>query len=160
MASSEKYLRSFKGVLTAIYHSQKSSSKVRGHAPPAYSKSELGEWLTAQPMLTTLWGAWENSGYLSEFKPSVDRLDDTKGYSFSNIRLVTWAVNEAKGHLLHDKKQAVTQSTLCGKYIAEHASILEAANSIGKPTRNIRKCVKGERNKAYGFTWNCPAMGK
>jgi ribosomal protein L37AE/L43A len=33
------------------------------------------------------------------YKPSLDRIDNSKGYSPSNIRIVAWIVNYCRGHL-------------------------------------------------------------
>jgi hypothetical protein len=46
-----------------------------------------------------LYKNWVKSGYEKNFRPSVDRLDSTKGYSFDNIRLVTWKENNNANHI-------------------------------------------------------------
>ncbi len=81
-----------KGVLRVIYKTQKSSSKRRGHGCIPYSKSELSEWLYSNSF-KPLYDKWIESGKKKDLKPSVDRIDDFKGYSFDNIKLGTWAEN-------------------------------------------------------------------
>lgn len=57
------------------------------------------------PVLYTEWVA---SGNVTELKPSVDRLDDYRGYSFDNIRLVTWKDN--RQHQAEDMLKGVGTS--------------------------------------------------
>ena len=79
-----------------IYNDQGSNSKVRGHQPPAYTLEEFREWFAVQSNKAKLWKAWEESGYDKWSAPSVDRLDQTKGYSFDNIELVDYKTNDAR----------------------------------------------------------------
>jgi hypothetical protein len=46
-----------------------------------------------------LYNNWIDSGYKKSDKPSVDRIDDYKGYSFDNIQLMTWKENNKKNTL-------------------------------------------------------------
>ena len=91
------YYRTIKGQLTQIYYGQKVRSKENGYPPPEYTKDELREWLLGQTIYWDIYVAWIDSGYKSDLKPSIDRLDDYKGYSFSNIRITTWGINDQKG---------------------------------------------------------------
>lgn len=90
--------RTVDGVVTSIYSTQRTSSKARGHELPKYSKEEFGSWLKSQDKFKTLYDAWVASGYKKNLKPSVDRIDVTKGYSFDNIQLLTWKENNQKRH--------------------------------------------------------------
>lgn len=89
------YDKTEKGVIRIIYKTQKGNSKRRGHIPPTYSKDELKTFLYENGF-KNLYNNWVNSGYDKKKKPSVDRLDDFKGYSLDNISLVTWEENKNK----------------------------------------------------------------
>ena len=39
---------------------------------------------------------WQSSNYKRNLAPSIDRKDDTKGYSFENITVMTWKENDKK----------------------------------------------------------------
>ncbi|CAH9012922.1 putative NUMOD1 domain-containing DNA-binding protein [Vibrio phage 249E41-1] len=82
----------YKGVIRVLYKTQKRHQKLRGHGDMPYTKDELKDWLESNGF-KELFESWEKSGHPSELKPSVDRLDDFKGYSLDNIRLVTWKEN-------------------------------------------------------------------
>lgn len=54
------------------------------------------------------------------------------------------------------KKIRIVQLTLCGKYVAEHASLTDAAKAIGaKSSGSISNCLKPDfpQKTAGGFTW-------
>ena len=91
------YIRTVKGLIVSIYGRQKKSSKKRGHQLPTYSKEELHVWITSQSNFKELYDNWIASDCDMWLIPSVDRLDDAKGYSFNNIQLITWRENHEKG---------------------------------------------------------------
>lgn len=81
-----------------IYNKQRASSRRRGHSMPEYSKAELKKYMMSNPKFRPMYKKWINSNMLSKLRPSIDRLDVAKGYSFSNIRLVTWDENMKADH--------------------------------------------------------------
>jgi hypothetical protein len=91
----EAYDKTEKGVIRVIYKTQKVNSKRRKHNPPTYTKDELKIWLYKNNFLK-LYNEWVYSGFDKNKKPSIDRIDDFKGYSFDNILLTTWGKNKEK----------------------------------------------------------------
>lgn len=150
------------GLVTKIYSHQKSSSKQRGHKSPAYSKQELSEWLQAQPLFHHLFHLWKVSNYDAMLVPSIDRIDNNIPYSFSNIQIMTWGENKAKGHLDmrsgklihgHKPQKPVFQFTKKGEFVSEFVSLNEASRQAGVHHGHISKVCKGERKSAGGFVW-------
>ena len=90
------YSKTEKGVINKIFFQQLRSSKKRGHEPPEYSRKEFYEWVVSNDKWNKLFNEWKNNNFETMKKPSVDRLDDKKGYCFKNIRLVTWKENLEK----------------------------------------------------------------
>ena len=155
-----KYSHTLNGVVNCIYSQQKRSSKHRGHYPPLYSFDEFYDWITKGLSFNHIFDNWENSGYMKKLKPSVDRLDDTKGYSLGNIRLVTWEENNKKSHKdmitgfhLHPKSKTIIQLTEDGNYLNEYHSIQEAKRKTNIQRSNIYKVCNGLRKTAGGFKW-------
>ncbi len=153
------YDHSKKGLITNMYLKQKSRSVKRGHSLPTYSKAELAECLTSQPLFHRLFDAWAISNYERNLIPSVDRLDNKKWYTFSNIQLTTWKENDANGTKslkageFTNVTKAVVQLSLDGTAIAEYISISDACRATGSKQGNITKVLLGTRNKTNGFKW-------
>lgn len=153
-----KYDFSEKGVFRVIYKTQKRNQKLRGHGDMPYSKVELIEWCKKNNF-DQLFSAWRDSGNLISLKPSVDRLDDFKGYSFDNIRLGTWKEN--KKHQSEDRMNGVgTNGVYCKKVtkfdsernvICEYVSYWSAVRDCGYAIEyQLKKGIKC-RN---GFYWS------
>lgn len=86
-----------KGVIRIIWNSQLGNSKKRGSKRPKYGKLWLINWVLSQDKYYKLHHNWVMSNYDSKLKPSVDRIDDSIGYTKINIQLMTWAENREKG---------------------------------------------------------------
>lgn len=162
-ASKKKaYYHSVEGVIQTMFDSQKLSCKKRGHPMPEYSKQELTTWLLSQDKFKELYSAWVASNYNSREKPSVDRIDDFKTYSLSNIQLGTFRENETKGHSDRHLSKG-TQGRLCksvlqfdanSTFIKEYASASLACKEVLNTNRqNIQKVCNGERLLCGGFLW-------
>ena len=92
----QAYRRSVEGLVTTLHSDHKKRSKLRGHKQPSYTKKELHEWLLSQPTFECMFNVWVENDYLRDLKPSVDRIDDFKGYTFQNIQLLTTRDNVKK----------------------------------------------------------------
>lgn len=154
-----KVRRTQKGVITRIYTSQRHASVKRGHPKPNYTKEELTKWLYANGYLA-LYDAWVDSGYDRWAKPSCDRLDDTKGYSFDNIQLLTWRGNLRKATVQRTQGvgpyagqcKAVTRISSCGER-THYATIQQAADANSANRGNIGLCCNDHRGTADGYRW-------
>lgn len=158
------YTRTKIGLISTIYVSQKKRSIIKGFDSVSYSKEELLEWLMNDWLFDLLYTNWTNCGYIKAMIPSIDRLDDNKGYSFDNIQLMTWGENNAKGRmdmrsgkLINTSKpqKAVFQFTMNKVFIREFVSICEAERQTGTYMQNISTSCKCENFKksAGGFKW-------
>lgn len=146
--------RSKEGLIKTIYKKQIRSSKERNHKPPSYQKHELIKWCLNQQKFHDLYDDWVNSNYEKDLTPSIDRLDDYKGYSLANVQLSTWRENYIKAH--KDRKEgvnnkhnkAVKQLDLEGNLLNTFHSVCEAKRVTGVHTSNITKvCNKITRVK-------------
>lgn len=151
--------RTIAGRASAIRGFQVASSKQRGHSPPAYTKSELMDWLIENG-IAALMKPWKESNYSKDLAPSVDRIDDSKGYSFDNIRLVTWAENRDKLYKhrkscerITKQNRKVLQMTLNDEPIQTFDSISAAARATNIQRTNINACCTGRDHQAGGFHW-------
>lgn len=153
------YRKSIEGIITQAYSHQKECSINRGHLPPTYTRAELKDWLLAQPHFMPLYNAWVESDYVKNLKPSVDRINDSIGYTFENIQLVTFGENTKKqyGKILTGEKvnfhRKVNQYTLEGKYIQTFSSAQEARRVLDKKGIAVTGCCLGTHPTAGGFYW-------
>lgn len=151
--------RSKDGLVTKIYSMQKFNSKKRGHKPPYYSKDGLKNWIFNHNNFETLYQNWVKSNYDKNLVPSVDRLDDYKGYSFDNIRLVAFKDNMEKAYFdmkngINNKlNKSVFQYDLQGNLLKEYYSEIEASRQTNIHRYCIRQCVDGKQKSAGGFIW-------
>ncbi len=152
------YDKTEKGVVRVIYKTQVRNSKVRKMELPSYTKQELKEWLYKNNF-KSLYDNWVSSSFDKSKKPSVDRLDDFKPYSFENIRLVTWDENRA--HQNQDilnatgtsgqRCKAVIQHDRYGNVLAEYHSYSFAKRTVGY---SFEKCLKnGTPSRKDGTYW-------
>ena len=79
-----------------IYHTQLRTSKKRGHPAPEYTFIELYNHIINNDLFNSLFDNWVKSGYKSDCKPSIDRINNDDHYKFSNIRLTTWGYNRLR----------------------------------------------------------------
>lgn len=147
-----------KGVIRVIYKTQKRHNKLRGHGDMPYSKKELCLWLYERSF-KALYDDWSSNGNKKDLKPSVDRINDLKGYSFDNIRLGTWLEN--RNHQYQDILNGVgTSGKRCKKlykfdvnsklicsYVSYSAAVREMGYSLEYQIKNNTYC----RN---GFFWS------
>jgi hypothetical protein len=151
--------RTKKGLIAKIFRTQKTSSKQRSFLVPSYTKKELIDWFFKQNDFDFIYQNWVNSGYKKELRPSVDRIDDYKGYSFENIQLMTWGENLQKSY--EDRKSgrnrkgslAVVQYDMNMVFIGEYYSCREAARASGIDASTIVKCCKKKCNSIGGYKW-------
>lgn len=161
------YERTELGLCYRIYYSQCRNSKIRGHNKPQYSKEELASWVMSQENFTQLYSDWVESNYTTDFKPSCDRLDNSKGYSFDNIELVTFLENKQRAHKdtingeLGSSQVEVFQYTLDGKFKQKYQSMNAAASSEDTlDQRNISACCRGTIPTAYNYYWSYYDLGQ
>ena len=93
-----KYERTLKGWIARNYSNMKVKSKKRNHSMPHFTKEEFKQWIKKQPRLKELFHNWKASNYETNLYPSINRLDDYKGYTFNNMELITWRENNRKGN--------------------------------------------------------------
>ena len=162
--NNKNYHRSKKGVITVIYSNQKSNSAIRGHSNPQYTKQQLSEWLLNDFVFNLIFDNWSNCGFVERMKPSIDRLNDDLEYSFSNIRIITFAENCLKANydtrlnvlknsgLLNGGHTAVSQYTLDNILVKSFISMSEAERQTDTNHSQISVSCKSGK-PAKGFLW-------
>ena len=60
-------------------------------------KSEFIAWALNDPAFTSLFGQWHEASCIYKLAPSIDRIDNTGGYTRENIRFITQSENASRG---------------------------------------------------------------
>lgn len=98
----------------------------------------------------------------NDYVPSIDRLDDNKGYSFDNMRIISWKENREKEYATEQHKnveQILTVTRIKVARIDENGiktiyqSMSEAGRENNISTSCICECCKGKRRSAKGYRW-------
>ena len=164
------YTRSIKGVIGGMYCTQRAHCKKRNHPAPAYTQQELHDYLITNTTFLKLFSEWEISGYEQSLRPSCDRLDDYKTYTFDNIQIVTYRENIQKFYsdMMSGRNTkmccAVNQYDCNHKLLNTFFSIREAERQTGINSSHITSvCMKRTirhsdghmytLKKAGGFFW-------
>lgn len=150
-------------LIKRLYNAQKSSSKKRGHIPPEYTCDELIEWIEKdnKELFDNMYDNWVKNDFISELKPSIDRIHNNIHYKFSNIQLTTWGENNKKGHLDSIKgyintgkeKKPVYKICQLGVTICLYPSINIASRDTNIDESSIIRCCNGKSQTAGDFVW-------
>jgi 5-methylcytosine-specific restriction endonuclease McrA len=128
-------------VFAKIYCSQIDHSISRDQPSPTYTFDDLVAWAEQQSTTVDLWEGYVASGYETRLRPSVDRVDDSKGYELTNIQLTTWGESSDNGTqgkkagTLNSNQRAVAAHNKDGSPHKEYVSIMDAARDVdGRPS--------------------------
>lgn len=153
------YKRTFNGLMSEIYSSQKASSKSRGFKEVDYSKEWLETYCKNSEEFMNMFNEWEKANHQINLRPTIDRKDNMKGYEKDNIQPMTYRDNVKKEHLSRRlgnsnlKQKAVIQIDKNGNQIREFRSTMEASRETGANQSHIGSCCNGNRKTHKGYQW-------
>ena len=149
--------RTKEGIVRDSYSHHKYRHRRSSRSDVPYTLDELRDFILCDEFYA-LYDRWVESNYSKNLKPSIDRNDDSKGYSLDNIRITTWGENNLKGYsrrMYGDdgvKKPVVGTNIKTGE-VVEFISIAEAGRVLDISYRNIPSCIRGKRKSCGGYTW-------
>jgi hypothetical protein len=156
----QKYQRTKRGLTKKIFQNQKVSCK-RKNMSIFYESDDFTNWCLSQRKFHKLFENWKANNYQKHLSPSIDRIDNYRGYSFDNIQLMTWEENQTKGYddmrngkaNTAIKRKAVIQLTTTNEEINRFISRSEASRKTGINCRHMGECCAGLLKTAGGFKW-------
>lgn len=154
-----EYYKTPQGLVTRILANQRKICQIRKHPAPSYTKKQLSQYLLNNLMFMTLFHYWKESGFKKELAPSLDRIDESKSYSFENIQIVTWQENFERSVWFAKTGQGskgkqckpVLQFTMNGEFVKEYISARAAQRETG--ILGIPHSLKGRHTHAGHFVW-------
>lgn len=135
--------------------------KIKGkkYANSYYGREYLSEaewqiWCRqSEKTFMSLWLQWKESGYDKKLSPSIDRINNEKGYVLGNLQWVSNKANLRKyiNELTYRKGKIIVCKG--GQEIGRYNNQTEAANAVGADRRNVSAVLNGKRKSCKGYTF-------
>ena len=157
--SAKIYHKTKSGLSAKMFSDIKYRTTLKNFESIDYDLNQLRNWLFTQFKFHDLYTIWKESNYDKQIKPSIDRIDDYKGYSFENIQLMTWGDNATKGRddirngINNKMNIAVVKTEISTGKEIEYYSISQAARETKALASKICLVCKGKRKTAAGYEW-------
>lgn len=148
-----KYRHTKKGVLTNMYNHQKTRNKNNGFGEIGYSLKWFQDTFLNDELYNRLFVEWEKSGYKKAKKPTIDRINNKKGYEKDNIHLLSWAENRFKQTMERRSRKGRVLQKLNGEIIKVWKSQREVWRTLNVQQSMISMALTGKCKTAYGFEW-------
>ena len=154
-SSTEKFRHTEKGLLTNLYQKLKSRNAKKGYGELNFSLDDFKNWSEGIENFHRLFQIWCFDDYSKESKPSVDRIDPTKGYTFENMQWLSWSENYYKGIAeVAKKKEKPILMYKDGFLLGKFRSLKEAQYFLGLSSNgNISENLRGTRTTVKGFNF-------
>ena len=156
MSRVARYRKTKKGLLRNVYSDQVRHCKItraKYERKVHYTSDEFYNNYINNPVFGKLFDNWVNSGHKTELKPSFDRIDVKKDYSFDNLQIITWQENKTKGHsecgIL--RTTPVFQTDSQGNILRRYNSIKEACEDTGCTPSCVVGVCRGKKENTKGF---------
>ena|SRR5690606_31735679 len=146
LENTRRYRKTKKGLITNLFHKMKSRRKV------SFSKDDLYEFSKCSKF-DRLFLEWEKSNYDKQYKPSIDRINNKKGYDISNIHWLTWAENRYKQTMERRCRKGKVAMIMGDNVVKIFKSQREAVIHTGLPQGNISSALNGKRKYCGGYKW-------
>src|SRR3990167_6225110 len=140
-----KYRKTPKGVLTNMYQHM-----IKRHVT-TFPLSGFQEVYLTNPKFLRIYKEWVKSGYQTQFKPSLDRIDCKQPYTFENTQMLTWAENRYKQTMERRTRKGAVLQLMGNKTIKRFISQRQAVMQTGISQTNMSFVLNGKRETAGGY---------
>jgi hypothetical protein len=156
LKNTQNYRKTQKGVLTNMYQHMKTRHEV------SFSLKEFQNRFIEDKKFIRIYNEWLKSGYNKQFKPSLDRIDNKKGYTINNTQMLSWTENRYKQSSFDGKrgrKPRVIQ-LMGNKIIKIFQSQRHCVKELGISQGNLSSVLNGKRKytNGYKFIYETPNL--
>lgn len=149
----QKYRRTKKGVLTNLYDKMRRRANIKNIDSPNFSLEEFQNRYMSDAKFLRLFEEWEKSKYKKQYKPSIDRINNKKGYLKDNIHFLSWQENRFKQTMERRSRKGKVLQILNGKIIKIWSSQREAYKKLKLTQTMLSSALTGKSKTAYGYVW-------
>ena len=153
LMNTNKYRKTPKGVLTNMNNHKKEKNKKNGFGEIGYTLKWLQDTYLNNPTFLKLFKEWEKSNYLKALKPSIDRINNKKGYTKDNIHILTWGENRFKQTMERRSRKGIVYQVLNNKVIKIWKSQREICKTLNISQSYLSNVLTGRKKTAYGYKW-------
>lgn len=144
--TSKRWTKTYNGRLSRMYTGIKDRSK-RYERLVTFTREQFYAWVD-HVAYAELYRKWASNNYQQSLSPSVDRIDNSKGYHLWNIQLMSIGDNISKdqsGEMNNSAKLTAQDARLIKRLYASGEYTQEAlANRFGVTTGAIRPVLAGK----------------
>lgn len=146
LENTSRWRKTKRGLVTNLFHKMKSRNKVD------FDLSYLHEFANSSKF-DRIYKEWVESNYCKQLKPSIDRIDNKKGYLKDNIQWLTWAENRYKQTMERRHRSPKVAQLVNNKIIKIYKSQKDAVNKTGLSQGNLSEALRGKRKLCGGYQW-------
>lgn len=153
--NTKRFRKTPKGVLTNIYSKQVERSRNKSMPLPSYTLKEFHAKYLDDAKYLRIFNEWVKSGYNKYKKPSFDRIDCMKPYSFDNIQVMTWEENRYKQRMEASRIRAtqLKATNIVTNEETIYKSVSDAVRKTGFTQGCISACLNGYGKIYKNCTW-------
>ena len=147
LENNNRWKKTKKGLITTLYHKLKTRCRVE------FDKEWLHKFADCKKF-DRLHNEWVKSGYKKEFKPSLDRISNKKGYTKDNVQWLTWAENIHKQKMERRSRKGAVVQKQGNKIIRVFSSQREVVMLMGVSQSSLSACLRGKNKTCCGYSWS------
>jgi hypothetical protein len=152
LENTRNYRLTKKGIVRNIFcHIKERCAKYNREL--GFTSDQLLAWCINQEVFHKIYWDYLDAGFDKNLKPSIDRLDVFRGYTFDNIQITTYKDNRDKG----DKEKLILwgrpiiKLDMNGVEIERYSSIKQAVDKTGLRQSLISAVISGKRNHTGNY---------
>lgn len=141
----KKYRQSFNGKISRMYSSMKLRTKKKGYKE-IINREAFIKFASDNMQYRTLYNIWVSENYQMKYCPTIDRIDNSKGYIEGNLQFLNQRENTIKGYLETNRSMKPVRLIKDNENLIFN-SAKEASTFLGKYKSYIYFLIKN--NKTY-----------